>query len=246
MNLEVVGTAHVFEYAAELSLSEILGKSNLIPALNKDGQKYSVHDIFVLAMIGKKIGIDPMSAIMGIYIVQGRPFIGAKLTRGLILRNGHTFNIAEWTATKITVSAARKGQAPTEFSYTTAEAAHAGLMKKDTWSKHPRRMLLAAVTRNVADALFADLFLGVTSDDGSDDDILVDNDDDRVDRAPGSDRLALAGTKKATLNISELRSQKNDRRAHESLPSCTTREQLSAQDPDSPDTVAFSQPEHAT
>lgn len=157
----------VVEYKEILSLAEVLGESNILPSLGR-AQKYSKHDIFVLAMIGHRLGIDPIASVMGIYIVEGRPFVSSRLVRGLILKNGHSFRVTEWTSAKITVLAARQGQEAVEFTYTLAEAQHAGLGSKNTWKSHPRRMLLAAVTRNVADALFADLFLGLTNDDGSD------------------------------------------------------------------------------
>lgn len=157
----------IVQYQELLSLADVLSQSNILPSLSK-GPKYTQHDIFVLAIIGSRLGIDPIASVMGIYIVEGRPFVSSRLVRGLILKNGHSFDITEWTATKITVLAARQGQEPREFSYSTQEAQHAGLMSKNSWRQHPRRMLLAAVTRNVADALFADLFLGLVNDDGSD------------------------------------------------------------------------------
>jgi hypothetical protein len=157
----------VVEYQNSLTLSELLAKSNILPSLGK-GAKYTQHDIFVLSMIGQRLGIDPIASVMGIYIVEGRPMVSSRLVRGLILKNGHKFEIKEWTAQKISVLAARGTGEPVEFTYTIAEAAHAGLTNKNTWKSHPRRMLLAAVTRNVADALFADLFLGLVNDDGSD------------------------------------------------------------------------------
>lgn len=158
------------EYDATLGLAELLAQSNILPSMGK-GQKYTKHDIFVLSMIGQRLGIDPLASVMGIYILNGRPYISARIVRGLILKNGHRFEVKEWTASKIVVLAARNGQEPIEFTYTTAEAQHAGLTGKDTWKQHPRRMLLAAVTRNVADALFADLFLGLVNDDGSEDSV---------------------------------------------------------------------------
>jgi hypothetical protein len=157
-------------YEPILNLAEILEKSSILPTHSR-GAKYTKHDIFVLACIGQRLGIDPLASVMGIYIVEGRPFIGSRLVRALVLKNGHKFEIKEWTSTSIKVTAARAGGPDQEFSYSIAEATHAGLTGKSSWKQHPRRMLLAAVTRNVADAIFADIFLGVTTDDGSGDGI---------------------------------------------------------------------------
>ena len=155
-------------YDQILSLAEILEKSSILPTHSR-GAKYSKHDIFALALIGQRLGIDVLGSVMGIYIVEGRPFIGSRLVRALILKNGHKFEIKEWTATGIKVNAARAGGPDQEFTYTLAEATHAGLTGKSSWKQHPRRMLLAAVTRNVADAIFADIFLGIVGDDDSGD-----------------------------------------------------------------------------
>ena len=155
-------------YDQILSLAEILEKSSILPTHSR-GAKYSKHDIFALALIGQRLGIDVLGSVMGIYIVEGRPFIGSRLVRALILKNGHKFEIKEWTSTAIKVIAARAGGPDQEFTYTYAEATHAGLTGKSSWKQHPRRMLLAAVTRNVADAIFADIFLGIVGDDDSGD-----------------------------------------------------------------------------
>jgi hypothetical protein len=153
-------------YQPILSLAEVLEKSSILPTHSR-GAKYTKFDIFVLASIGQRLGIDPLASVMGIYIVEGRPYIGSRLVRALILKNGHKFEIKEWTSTAIKVTAARAGGPDQEFGYSVAEATHAGLTGKTSWKQHPRRMLLAAVTRNVADAIFADIFLGITTDDGS-------------------------------------------------------------------------------
>lgn len=149
-----------------LQLADTLSKSAIVQ--NLGGGKFSREDLFVVLMMADRLGIDPMAALTGVYVVKGRPYIGARLVRGLVLKNGHVFDVVEWTAESCTVLAARRGQEPRKYSYTIREAQHAGLTAKETWRLHPRRMLLNAVTRHVMDACFADLFLGLTTDDDSD------------------------------------------------------------------------------
>lgn len=176
-----------------LTLADSLSKSSIVQNLAQ--QKYSKEDVFVLLMMGERLGIDPMAALTGIYVVKGRPYIGARLVRGLALKHGHTFEVVDWTADTCQVLAGRKGQEPRTFGYTIKEAQHAGLMQKETWRQHPRRMLLNAVTRHVMDACFADLFLGITVDDDSDPDITAQPKRAQLTTAPKSPTLALSQIK---------------------------------------------------
>jgi len=118
-------------------------------------------DALLLARKGAELGVDTLASLSGIYVVKGRPFLSADLKRGLILRHGHTFRIAEWSAQKIVVQTARRGDELTTIEYTMQEAAHSGRTSSATWKQHPRRMLLHAVTHHIAAAMFADLFLGM-------------------------------------------------------------------------------------
>ena len=149
--------------AEKVQLAQIMAKSNIIPKISK-GQPYSAEDIVSLFLIGERLGVDPIAALSGVWIIEGRPCISARLCRALIVRAGHKWKVKEWDATKIVVEVQRKGDDDWQsFDYTMKEAAHAGVAGKQTWRQHPKPMLMAAVTRRIVDAVFPDLFLGMTA-----------------------------------------------------------------------------------
>lgn len=146
-----------------MQLAQIMSKSNIIPKISKE-KPYSAEDIVSLFLIGERLGVDPIAALSGIWIVEGRPSVSARLCRALILKHGHKWRVKEWDAQHIIVEVQRKGDDEAQtFEYTMKEAAHAGLATRQTWRMHPRPMLMAAVTRRIVDAVFPDLFLGMTA-----------------------------------------------------------------------------------
>jgi hypothetical protein len=145
-----------------VQLAQIMSKSNIIPKISKD-KPYSAEDIVSLFLIGERLGVDPIAALSGIWIVEGRPSVSARLCRALILKHGHKWRVEHWDAQSIKVTVTRKDDEPQTFEYTIKEAAHAGLTNRKTWQQHPRPMLMAAVTRRIVDAVFPDLFLGMTA-----------------------------------------------------------------------------------
>lgn len=148
--------------AEKLQLAQIMSKSNIIPKISKD-KPYSAEDIVSLFLIGERLGVDPIAALSGIWIVEGRPSVSARLCRALILKHGHKWRVEHWDAQSIKVTVTRKDDEPQTFEFTMKEAAHAGLTNRKTWQQHPRPMLMAAVTRRIVDAVFPDLFLGMTA-----------------------------------------------------------------------------------
>lgn len=140
--------------------AQIMAKSNIIPKISK-GQPYSAEDIVSLFMIGERLGVDPIAALSGVWIIEGRPSVSARLCRALIVHNGHKWRVKEWDAKHIVVEVKRKDDDEFQtFEYTMLEATHAGLSGRQTWRQHPKPMLMAAVTRRIVDAVFPDLFLG--------------------------------------------------------------------------------------
>jgi len=148
--------------AEKVQLAQIMSKSNIIPKISKD-KPYSAEDIVSLFLIGERLGVDPIAALSGIWIVEGRPSVSARLCRALILKHGHKWRVEHWDAQSIKVTVTRKNDEPQTFEYTMKEAAHAGLTNRKTWQQHPRPMLMAAITRRIVDAVFPDLFLGMTA-----------------------------------------------------------------------------------
>lgn len=175
----------------QLAIAQVLAKSNIVPRLNKQ-QPYNAHDLLYLMLLGKKLGIEPEIAVHSIWLVEGRPVVSARMCRALILKNGHTFRVVEWTGAKVIIEAGRKGEKPTQFETKIEEARQAGLLSRGPWQKTPKPMLMAMATRRVVDACFADMFLGMSTYDEAERDLSeADTVEPEQVEAPKKKRLTL-------------------------------------------------------
>lgn len=148
----------------KIQMAQIMSQSNIVPKMSKD-KPYTTEDIVSLFLIGERLGIDPISALSGIFLVEGRPTISARLSRALIRKNGHAFKVESWDSKHCKIVATRQGEEPQEIEYRIEEAIHAGLLNRNTWRQYPKQMLFAAATRRMVDVVFSDLFLGMASYD---------------------------------------------------------------------------------
>lgn len=113
-------------------------------------------------MAGRELGLQPMTALRHVQVVEGSPGLSAEYKRARVLAAGHKLDITEHTTEACTVTGHRKGHEPVTIRYTIADARKAGLVKdRGAYMTRPRRMLFARACTEVCDALFADLTNGL-------------------------------------------------------------------------------------
>lgn len=114
--------------------------------------------IFMIMLAARELGISPMLALNGgIWNIQGKIEISARLMNAMIRRAGHTMQITS-TSTECTIKAKRadSGEEHTE-KFTWAMAEKAGLSKGNVWQKYPEDMLYNRCMSRLARRLFSDV-----------------------------------------------------------------------------------------
>lgn len=137
--------------------------------LSKSGYFQDTRDAaqaIVKVLAGKELGIGPIAAMTGIYIVKGRVTMSANLMASLIKRSGR-YTYAVLTMTDERVEIAFKERQDSQWldighsTFTKADAVQAGLWgSSDPWKKTPRNMLFARAMSNGAKWFTPDIFSG--------------------------------------------------------------------------------------
>jgi hypothetical protein len=146
------------------SLAETISKSTLIPAqlVGKSA------DVLVQILAGRELGLEPMTAIRSIHIINGKPTLAADAMMGLVLSSGlaEYFVQTEATASSVTFETKRKGAPVAQrVTWTLEDAKRAGVTGNPTWNKYPRQMLAARCKSELARSAYPDVLAGVYDPD---------------------------------------------------------------------------------
>jgi hypothetical protein len=115
--------------------------------------------IFMILLAAKELGISPMMALNGgIWNIQGKIEISARMMSSMIRRAGHSLVIKESNNKTCIIEGRRRDNGDSftsEFSIN--DAVNAGLANKDVWKKYAQDMLYARALSRLARRLFADI-----------------------------------------------------------------------------------------
>ena len=140
-----------------------ISSSSLLPGELKG----KVGDIIVQMQYGHEIGIQPLTALNGIHIIQGKPTLSANLMMTLIESSNKGYiEVVEETVTCVRIKGVRYGldgredrEYVTEF--TIEDAKNAALTSSPNWKKYPKDMLFSKVLGRVARRMFSDVIQGM-------------------------------------------------------------------------------------
>lgn len=157
------------------------------------GLRGNLPAIMACVATGRALGIDDMSSLRLIHVVNGRPTFSAELMVQIVRRKGHSI-MGEFGEGSCTVTGKRadNGDEMT-VTWTLAMAERAGLANKATWRAYPEALLWARAASQLCRMLFADCFAGGTYTpeelDGAPEDAIVEAADSPVadEAAPASD-----------------------------------------------------------
>lgn len=113
-------------------------------------------------LAGFELGLQPLSALRSIDVIQGTPALRSVALRGLVQSAGHDIWVDEQTATKAVVCGQRKGSDHVQKSTWTLDRANRlGLTSKANWKNQPEAMLVARATAEVCRMVASDVLLGL-------------------------------------------------------------------------------------
>lgn len=142
-------------------IAQALAKTSFVPASLRNKPE----DITAAILAGQELGLQPMSTLRSIDVIQGTPALRAHAMRALVQSHGHEIEVVESTDEVCRVRGRRgrligAGGEWQEVVWDIPRARKLGLVDKDQWKKQPRTMLVARATSEMcrliaADALYA-------------------------------------------------------------------------------------------
>jgi 5'-3' exonuclease len=124
--------------------------------------------IFAVIIAGRSMGLDAMTALRGMHIIEGKPCVSAPLMIGQILRSGKAqyFDLVDSTENVATYETTRVGRPrPVTMSFSMDDARKAKLIKDgkadSNWAKYPRTMLRWRAATELARAVYPDVVSNV-------------------------------------------------------------------------------------
>lgn len=114
--------------------------------------------IFMVLLAARELGVSPCLALNGgIWNIQGKIEISARLMNGLIRRAGHSIKIVVSNDTHCTLLGTRSDGDSFETSFNMDDAIKAGLAGGNVWKKYPADMLYNRCMSRLARRLFPDI-----------------------------------------------------------------------------------------
>lgn len=136
-----------------IQYSQALAVSNLLPTQYRGKPENVLYAI----EFGRSLGIEPIAAITGVHIIEGKPSASSGLISALVRRAGHRLRVwverdEQGRPLAAVATILRKDDADFEFrsTWTLARAQAAGLTGKNVWKNYPEAMLKARAISEVA------------------------------------------------------------------------------------------------
>lgn len=139
-----------------------LGKALAASGYFQDAKQEAQAVVKILA--GQELGIPPVQAMMGIYIINGKPTLAASLVASIVKRSGkYDYRVKRWDHEGCELDFYERGDLLGASVFLKKDAQLAGLLSggnKGNWEKFPRNMYFARAITNGARVYCADVFGG--------------------------------------------------------------------------------------
>jgi hypothetical protein len=119
-------------------------------------------EIVAVVLAGHELGLQPMTSLKSIDVIQGQPALRAHAMRGLLQANGHEIELVESTDTYCKMRGRRKGAVDWQVvEWDIPRVQRMGLLGKDQWKKQPKTMLIARATGEISRLVASDALHGM-------------------------------------------------------------------------------------
>ena len=119
-----------------------LGKVFLASGFFKD-IKDSAQAI-VKIMYGRELGFSPVTSIMGIHIIEGKPELSANILASLVKSSSrYDYRVTVHTNDKCCIEFHQDGNVIGDSSFSVKDAQQAGIARGSGWTKYPKAMCFA-------------------------------------------------------------------------------------------------------
>lgn len=138
---------------------------NMLQTIARNAQESGLYSgmgqqakIFMVLLAARELGVSPMLALNGgIWNIQGKIEISARLMNGLIRRAGHSIQIIVSNDSICTLLGKRSDGDSFECTFNMEDATKAGLAGGNVWKKYPADMLYNRCMSRLARRLFSDV-----------------------------------------------------------------------------------------
>lgn len=146
MNTELTTEVEYESLREPMALGNVFAQSGMFPDIKTQAQAA------VKIMAGKELGLSPFQSMKSLYMVNGKLALMADVMAFLVKKNGkYDYAIDKLDELECVLSFVRLNGEVKELgksSFTTKDAAKAGLINKDVWKNYPRNMLFARALSN--------------------------------------------------------------------------------------------------
>lgn len=141
----------------------ISGIANAIASTSLAGAYRNDRDAIVAVILaGHEVGLQPMTSLKSIDVIQGQPALRAHAMRAIVLKAGHEIELVESDAQHCVMRGRRKGaEAWQTVEWDLGRAAQMKLTEKSEWKKQPKTMLIARATGEICRLVAADALHGM-------------------------------------------------------------------------------------
>lgn len=119
-------------------------------------------EITAAILTGQELGLQPMTSLKSIDVIQGQPALRAHAMRAILQGQGHEIELMESDDKFCRMRGRRKGaEAWQEVVWDILRAGQLGLLGKDQWKKQPKTMLIARATGEICRLVASDALHGM-------------------------------------------------------------------------------------